>query len=200
MNRRPNDPQRRERILQATLDTIAEHGINAVTHRKIATCAGVPLGSMTYYFDGMESLLEEAFVWFTQQMSCQYRDYFAGVSDPEMACEAIATLIYSSEVTTPRNMELMYQLYASMNRSTALKTVMQDWMKTSQTTLEQWFDPVTTRALDAFIEGMTLHFVTDRQPLTRDEIVRMVWRIAGLGEFGQQKTHLCKWGSENNDL
>ncbi|MGG5836557.1 TetR/AcrR family transcriptional regulator [Huaxiibacter chinensis] len=185
MNRRPNDPQRRERILQATLDTIAEHGINAVTHRKIATCAGVPLGSMTYYFDGMESLLEEAFVWFTQQMSCQYRDYFADVTGPEMACEAIATLIYSSEVTTPRNMELMYQLYASMNRSTALKTVMQDWMKTSQTTLEQWFDPVTTRALDAFIEGMTLHFVTDRQPLTRDEIVRMVWRIAGLGEFGQ---------------
>ncbi|MDU1063280.1 MAG: TetR/AcrR family transcriptional regulator, partial [Leclercia adecarboxylata] len=40
MNRRPNDPQRRERILQATLDTIAEHGLNAVTHRKIASCAG----------------------------------------------------------------------------------------------------------------------------------------------------------------
>lgn len=26
MARRPNDPQRRERILQATLDTIAAHG------------------------------------------------------------------------------------------------------------------------------------------------------------------------------
>ena len=35
MARRPNDPQRRERILQATLDTIAAHGIHAVTHRKI---------------------------------------------------------------------------------------------------------------------------------------------------------------------
>ena len=29
MARRPNDPQRRERILQATLDTIATHGIHA---------------------------------------------------------------------------------------------------------------------------------------------------------------------------
>lgn len=38
MARRPNDPQRRERILQATLDTIAAHGVHAVTHRKIATC------------------------------------------------------------------------------------------------------------------------------------------------------------------
>jgi DNA-binding transcriptional regulator YbjK len=167
MSRPPNDPHRREKILQATLDTIAEHGIHAVTHRKIATCAGVPLGSMTYYFDGMEPLLEEAFTWFTRQMSQQYRDFFAGVTGPEMACESITTLIHSSQVTTPHNMALMYQLYAFMHRSAALKTVMQDWMKMSQTTLEQWFDPVTTRALDAFIEGMTLHYVTDRAPLTR---------------------------------
>ncbi|MCU3025104.1 TetR family transcriptional regulator, partial [Enterobacter hormaechei subsp. steigerwaltii] len=166
MSRPPNDPNRREKILQATLDTIAEHGIHAVTHRKIATCAGVPLGSMTYYFDGMESLLEEAFTWFTQQMSQQYRDFFAGVTGRERACEAITTLIHSSAVTTPHNMALMYQLYAFMHRSAALKTVMQDWMKMSQATLEQWFDPATARALDAFIEGMTLHFVTDRSPLT----------------------------------
>ncbi len=57
MARRPNDPQRRERILQATLDTIAAHGIHAVTHRKIATCANVPLGSLTYYFSGIEALI-----------------------------------------------------------------------------------------------------------------------------------------------
>ncbi|EUM54160.1 hypothetical protein L379_01738 [Enterobacter sp. MGH 33] len=76
-------------------------------------------------------------------------------------------------------MALMYQLYAFMHRSAALKTVMQDWMKMSQATLEQWFDPATARALDAFIEGMTLHFVTDRSPLTREEIRVMVGRIAG---------------------
>ncbi len=58
MARRPNDPQRRERILQATLDTIAAHGVRAVTHRKIATCANVPLGSLTYYFSGIEALIE----------------------------------------------------------------------------------------------------------------------------------------------
>jgi DNA-binding transcriptional regulator YbjK len=177
MSRRPNDPLRRERILQATLETIAEHGIDAVTHRKIATCAGVPLGSMTYYFDGMDSLLEEAFTRFTCDMSQQYCDFFAGVTGPEMACESITTLIHSSEVTTPHNMELMYQLYALMSRKPALKKVMQDWMQTSQSTLEQWFDPVTARALDAFIEGMTLHFVTDRKPLTRGEIRAIIDKI-----------------------
>ncbi len=78
MARRPNDPQRRERILQATLDTIAAHGIHAVTHRKIATCANVPLGSLTYYFSGIEALIEEAFSLFTAEMSAQYQQGFVG--------------------------------------------------------------------------------------------------------------------------
>ncbi|MFD6726091.1 TetR family transcriptional regulator, partial [Streptomyces sp. NPDC060131] len=43
------DPQRRERILAATLDLIAEEGIARVSHRRIAQRAGVPLGSMTYH-------------------------------------------------------------------------------------------------------------------------------------------------------
>lgn len=47
---------------------------------------------------------------------------------------------------------------------------MQNWMQRSQNTLAQWFDAQTARALDAFIEGMTLHFVTDRTPLAREAI------------------------------
>jgi DNA-binding transcriptional regulator YbjK len=111
MSPRPNDPQRRERILQATLDTIAAHGVHAVTHRKIATCANVPLGSLTYYFSGIEALIEEAFSLFTAEMSAQYQQSFAGVPNRK-ACDAIAELIFSAQVTTARNMELMYQLYA----------------------------------------------------------------------------------------
>lgn len=91
----------------------------------------------------------------------------------------ITDMIYSSQVATPDNMELMYQLYALASRKPLLKTVMQNWMQRSQQTLEQWFEPGTARALDAFIEGMTLHFVTDRKPLSREEILRMVERVAG---------------------
>ncbi|RXY59315.1 DNA-binding transcriptional regulator [Klebsiella pneumoniae] len=167
MARRPNDPQRRERILQATLDTIAAHGIHAVTHRKIATCANV------------EALIEEAFSLFTAEMSAQYQQGFVGVTNREQACDAIADLIFSAQVTTARNMELMYQLYAFCSSQPALKAVMQNWMRRSQQTLEQWFAPDTARGLDAFIEGMTLHFVTDRAPLSKAAIRMMVGQLAG---------------------
>ncbi|MGU4894216.1 hypothetical protein MAY22_01085, partial [Escherichia coli] len=105
--------------------------------------------------------------------------FFSDVSDAPGACQAITDMIYSSQVATPDNMELMYQLYALASRKPLLKTVMQNWMQRSQQTLEQWFEPGTARALDAFIEGMTLHFVTDRKPLSREEILRMVERVAG---------------------
>ena len=163
--RRANDPQRREKIIQATLEAVKLYGIHAVTHRKIATLAGVPLGSMTYYFSGIDELLLEAFSSFTEIMSRQYQAFFSDVSDAPGACQAITDMIY--------------QLYALASRKPLLKTVMQNWMQRSQQTLEQWFEPGTARALDAFIEGMTLHFVTDRKPLSREEILRMVERVAG---------------------
>ena len=101
------------------------------------------------------------------------------MSSRDEACDAIAELIFSAQVTTARNMELMYQLYAFCSSRPALKSVMQSWMQRSQQTLEQWFEPQTARGLDAFIEGMTLHFVTDSAPLSKEAIRLMVGRLAG---------------------
>lgn len=174
-----NPLTRRDLILERTLDAVAEHGIGNITHRKIAACARVPLGSLTYYFSGLDALLEEAFTRFTLAMSEQYQASFAGVEDADQACDAIAALIAAGQVTTARNMELMYQLYAFASRRPALTAIMQRWMHRSQQTLEQWFDVPTARALDAFIEGMTLHYVMDPTPLSHAAIREMVGRIAG---------------------
>ncbi|WP_436893667.1 TetR/AcrR family transcriptional regulator [Siccibacter turicensis] len=173
-----NTPNRRELILEKTLEAVAEHGISNITYRKIATCAGVPLGSLTYYFSGLEVLLEEAFTRFTLAMSAQYQAGFEGVDSAEQACDAITALIAGGQITTARNQALMYQLYAFASCRPALTSIMQRWMCRSQQTLEQWFDAPTARALDAFIEGMTLHYVVDPTPLSREAIREMVARIA----------------------
>ncbi|MDI5818348.1 TetR family transcriptional regulator, partial [Salmonella enterica subsp. enterica serovar Kentucky] len=81
--RRANDPKRREKIIQATLEAVKTYGVHAVTHRKIAAIAQVPLGSMTYYFAGMDALLSEAFTLFTENMSRQYQDFFAQYRYPQ---------------------------------------------------------------------------------------------------------------------
>jgi DNA-binding transcriptional regulator YbjK len=57
---KPNDPGRRARILEATLDVIKTDGISGVSYRGVAAHAKVPLGSMTYYFPTLEGLILSA--------------------------------------------------------------------------------------------------------------------------------------------
>ena len=51
---------RREALLEAVLRIVAEVGPDAVTHRRVANEAGLPLASTTYYFDSKEHLLTAA--------------------------------------------------------------------------------------------------------------------------------------------
>ncbi len=80
--RRANDPKRREKIIQATLEAVKTYGVHAVTHRKIAAIAQVPLGSMTYYFAGMDALLSEALHFSPRTCRVNTR-IFAQVTDAE---------------------------------------------------------------------------------------------------------------------
>jgi len=52
----------RERILAATLRLIADEGIDAVTHRRVAELAGVSPGTTTHHFAGRSALLRESFI------------------------------------------------------------------------------------------------------------------------------------------
>ena len=64
----PAAESRRRAILDATLRVVAAGGIDAVTHRRVAAEARVPLGSTTYYFRSRDEMLVEAF-----------RQYMAGI-------------------------------------------------------------------------------------------------------------------------
>ncbi|HUA05194.1 MAG TPA: TetR family transcriptional regulator [Solirubrobacteraceae bacterium] len=57
---RPRGAARREALLDAVLRVVAEQGVDAVTHRRVADVAGLPLASTTYWFESKEHLLTAA--------------------------------------------------------------------------------------------------------------------------------------------
>jgi DNA-binding transcriptional regulator YbjK len=57
---RPRGAARREALLDAVLRVVAEEGVDAVTHRRVAEVASLPLASTTYWFDSKEHLLTAA--------------------------------------------------------------------------------------------------------------------------------------------
>lgn len=65
MSPRPNSHRaagvaRRAQLLDAALTVIAERGVEGATHRAIATQAGVPLSSTSYFFTSIDELISEA--------------------------------------------------------------------------------------------------------------------------------------------
>lgn len=53
----PKGERRRQALVEAAADIILEYGIDAVRHRAVATRAGLPLASTTYYFDSLDDLV-----------------------------------------------------------------------------------------------------------------------------------------------
>ncbi|MDK6469448.1 TetR family transcriptional regulator, partial [Escherichia coli] len=68
---------RKDDIIEATKAVIIEHGV-AGTTRRIADQAGCSLGSLTYYFDGLEGMLEAAFISYVEGYVKDFQDRFAG--------------------------------------------------------------------------------------------------------------------------
>ena len=154
---RRNDPERRQRIIAACLDVIAERGVAGTSHRAVAARAGVPLGSMTYHFDGMDDLLHQAFDLFAQEAIDMFAGRMASVTDRDGACEAIAAHIEGDLMNTRRDVIINLELYTLAARDPAYRDISERWMAASRARLERFFDPGTARLLDAMIEGLTLH-------------------------------------------
>ncbi|WP_230482700.1 TetR/AcrR family transcriptional regulator [Sphingomonas sp. Leaf21] len=175
---RTNDPDRRQRIVTATLDVIAEHGVAGTTHRRIASAAGVPLGSVTYYFTTLDVLLTAAFTDLARQSSDAFQARLTQAENRVDAREAIVDIIAGSVWAKPRTLLLSYELYAYAARHPSVSSVMQGWMNASRAALERHFDPLTARALDALVEGIGIHNSIDPHPLDRAAIADIVHRIS----------------------
>ncbi|MGW4228292.1 TetR/AcrR family transcriptional regulator [Streptomyces sp. NPDC004980] len=171
------DPRRRERILAAALDLVAEEGVAGVSHRKIAVRADVPLGSMTYHFTGIDDLLGEAFTGFADHIVAVFDLHLGRAGSPEQAREAVTDLIHTLSEGPRRDLVLTQELYTLAARRPEYRKLTQAWMRRSRDLLEQHFDATTARQLDALIEGLTLHRALDEAPhdreLTRLAVARL---------------------------
>lgn len=172
-----NDPQRKDRIVAAALDVIVERGVHGTTHRRIAERAGVPLGSLTYYFDDLPDILRQAFARLSTTMSREYRERLAGAGSRDEACDAVTDLICAPEYVSEREMTALFELYAYGTIDPEVKRIARDWMFTSRDALALHFAPDTCRALDALIEGWPTHRVFEEGALDRDLVRAVVGAI-----------------------
>lgn len=180
----PNDPTRQARILDATLDVVASDGVPRTTHRKIAAEAGVALGSLTYYFDGIDDILCHAFAWFAENMSHGYRRTMAEATTLDEAEAAVVELICGPDYASSRDMTLIFEMYAYANHNPNVARHTRTWVERSRESLQLHFPPRTCHALDALIEGWPMHRAFEHTPLDRTLVATTVHAIvAAVGDL-----------------
>lgn len=106
----PNDPERRERILDATMTLLQDGGIAAVTARAVAGRANVPVGSVSYHFDSVRALLLEAAHRIIELRDRSLEEWGESVTRSTIT-DRLAELIHE-QITTGRNVTVVaYELY-----------------------------------------------------------------------------------------
>ena len=174
---RRSDPSRRDRIIDVTIEAIADLGVAGLSARKIATRADVPLGSMTYHFTDMDELLREAFTRFADTMAVRFEERMRAVDGVDEAMAAVAATIHGDVFDTPAHLVLTHELYTLAAREPTYRSVTRDWMRRSRAALERHFEPVTARQLDALIEGLTIHRALDTDQHDPEVTVDAIERI-----------------------
>ncbi|RKN12451.1 TetR/AcrR family transcriptional regulator [Streptomyces radicis] len=182
---RRRDPERRERIVGACLDVIAESGVAGTSHRKVAAAADVPLGSMTYHFSGMDELLHEAFTRFASSVIEHFERRMSEAADVEAAKRALVALITADVFGTQRDLVLTHELYTLAAREPAFRGLTNAWMTRSRAALERHFDPTTARLLDALVEGLTIHRALDTEPQDPALVTAAVERLTSAPSPGR---------------
>lgn len=171
------DPERRDRIVRAATELIAEEGVAGTSHRKVAARADVPLGSMTYHFGSIDEVLREVFTRFARSVSERFAERMATAGSFGEAQQAVVALIHDEVFGSQRDLVLTHELYTLAARDPAYRDLTREWMRRSRAALGLHFDPDTSRQLDALIEGLTIHRALDTDPhdraLTADAVRRI---------------------------
>lgn len=125
----PRGEARREAILRATLSVIAAHGTDGVTHRAVATEAGVPLSATTYWFSSRDELLEETLRFAAREETDRLERLVLDLAPRELSvrewAEGVSGMLMR-EVATERERHMaLYELGMEAARSPALRPEVQ---------------------------------------------------------------------------
>ena len=131
---RPRGQARRDALLEAVLTIVARTGADAVTHRKVAEVAGLPLASTTYWFSSKEDLLAAALEFAAERDIAELNGRENELADAADPLEAIAQLILGSLMAGPEqrrasrgSLTAAYALWLEGARRPRLRAVAQSW-------------------------------------------------------------------------
>lgn len=178
----PNDPGRRDRIVDAAYELMRRDGLHTLTHRRIAAHAGVPLGSTTYYFGDLDELVLAAVRRSVAEGRERLREWSAALgpdADARQVCRALAEMSVEHVTTAAARTVLDYELYVAGLRRENLRVESEAWIGLLRAALAEHLDAATADALTAAADGLVLQALLARTPPTVERVEALLRRVCG---------------------
>lgn len=178
--RGPTDPGRRDRIARAAIDVIAEHGVEALTHRKVAAAAEVPLGSTTYHFGSLDDLVAAALKKAAERSVAELRAWESALDADAKLAPALADFVFDSVGERRQHTMAEYNLYALALHRPRLRKSAVDWDDALAEVICARTDPLTGQMIAALLCGLLMQAVMNDEQPPRAEIEALLERaLAG---------------------
>ena len=187
-----NPEAKKQRLIDATLDTIAENGITDTSVSRIIERAGLSRGMIHLHFGGKDKLLAAAAKKFSEEYYAEM-DRLGDLGDqatPEAQVIAIVRADLSPVLLNPRSTKIWHAFrgVASTHSGIARYSSTQDQRLVDN--LQNAFQKLTTdpalakdatRGTLALLEGMWVSYLTEMDRFSRDQAEQLICRfLSGL--------------------
>jgi DNA-binding transcriptional regulator YbjK len=181
--------RRRDALLDAGIELLAEGGFARVSHRAVAERASLPLAATTYYFRSRDDLVNAAFERMIDRDLTAARDRFTAKverladTSPRAVAEALAAALLPHDENERRRHLALWELYLQAGRDPALRPLARAWTdRCRATTLELLRIagyPATAdsvRLLGAAADGLAIEAVVEDRPNAVQSMVETMAR------------------------
>jgi AcrR family transcriptional regulator len=128
------EQEKREKIIQAAYQVLAERGYDAASTKEIAKAAGVAQGLIGYYFSNKDTLFAEVFRRESERY-CESLPFIREQGEREVSAESIRAVLKvpkSRAEDDPSWIKLRYELYALGMRNEAVSANIRETLESKR--------------------------------------------------------------------
>lgn len=163
--RRARGDARRTQLVDATLRVVERDGLAGLTHRAVATEAGVPLASASYHFAGIADMVQAAL-----RRANDALVETVAVDGRSPSPEGLADMLAEDVARHRGRLVAEYELYLLALRRPELRPEAVIWLDLVADRYAPGLRGAARRAFQALVEGVCLHALLRPETADVDEI------------------------------
>ncbi len=167
---------KKAQIVNAAMTLIGRSGVASVTQRAVAVEAGVPPSAVTYHFENIDALLIAALVSVNDRYVAALH---ALPADPDASLRKLAEYISAGTMEFREDLVAEYEVYLMASRREDLRHELGRWISSLDDLAARFTaGPIDRLAFVSAVEGLFFRAVTAEQPITVDDALAVLQRVA----------------------